>query len=86
MATKQTDKMPVEIICLKGAAEICAFVKEDHKSINELVKNEGLPAWKRSESGPWRALNIDLQRWMVHQRNKYMKDTQKYLSKMVVNT
>jgi hypothetical protein len=86
MATKQADRTPIDVECLKGAAEICDFIKEDHKIINDLVKNEGLPAWKRSESGPWRALNIDLQRWMLHQRNKYMKDTPKYLSKMVVNT
>ena len=76
----------IEIKCLKGAEEICAFVKEDHKFINDLVQKEGLPAWKREENGVWRALNIDLQNWMLFQRNKYLKDTPKYLSKNPVNT
>lgn len=77
--TKATMPIPNDVKCLKGAEEICDFIKEDRKSINDLVKNEGLPAWKRGENGVWRALNVDLQHWMVHQRNKYLKDTPKYI-------
>jgi len=69
----------IEVRCLKGADEICDFVKEDRRCINELVKNEGLPAWKRGENGGWRALDIDLYGWMIGQRNKYLKDTLKYV-------
>ena len=71
----------IEIKCLKGAEEIGKFVKEDPRNINDLVKKEGLPAWKRDENGTWRALNVDLQNWMLHQRTKYLKDTPKYTSK-----
>jgi hypothetical protein len=77
--TKNAKSQPIEIKCLRGADEICDFVKEDKKCINELVKNEGLPAWKRGESGIWRALNVDLQSWLIQQRNKYLKDTPKYM-------
>jgi len=73
------NKAPVKIECLKGAEEICGFVKEDPQKINCLVRDEGLPAWKRNSAGPWRALNVDLFNWMLHQRNKYLKDTPKYL-------
>jgi len=86
MAAKKTDRPPIEIETLKGAVEICAFIKEDPKKITYLVKNEGLPAWKRSISGQWRALNIDLYGWMIAQRKKYLKDTPKYLEKITVNT
>lgn len=71
---------PIKIECLKGAEEICSFIKEDPQCIVTLVKDEGLPAWKRNSRGPWRALNIDLYNWMVGQRNKYLKDTPKYLN------
>ena len=65
------DQIP-PVFCLKGAEEICAFVKEDPKRICKLVKEEGLPAWKRNESGTWRALNIDLTNWLLMQRQKYL--------------
>lgn len=70
---------PVKIECLKGAKEICAFIKEDPKDIANLVKNEQLPAWKRSKNSHWYALNVDLYQWLIGQRNKYLKDTPKYL-------
>lgn len=70
---------PVKIECLKGADEICAFVKEDPKNIANLVRDEQLPAWKRSQNGHWYALNVDLYQWLIGQRNKYLKDTPKYL-------
>lgn len=67
-----------KIQILRGADAICKFVEEDPKQILNLITNEGLPAWKRNEKGPWRALNIDLQEWVLFQRNKYLKDTPKY--------
>jgi len=70
---------PEKIECLRGAEEICDFVKEDHNQITYLVESENLPAWKRNEKGPWRALNVDLYNWMIFQRQKYIKDTPKYL-------
>ena len=73
------NQMPVKIECLRGAEEIGRFIKEDPCSVANLVKNEGLPAWKRSQNGTWRALNIDLFHWMIQQRKKYLKDTPKYL-------
>jgi hypothetical protein len=69
----------VKIKILKGAEEIAGFIKEDVNQIPHLVKDEGLPAWKRTYRGPWRALDIDLCRWLLSQRKKYLKDTPKYI-------
>jgi len=71
--------IPAKIECLKGAEQICSFVKEDHKQIVQLIEKEGLPAWKRPGERTWRALNVDLYHWMLYQRNKYLKDTPKYI-------
>jgi len=68
-------QIPVDIVCFKGAEQICGFVKEDPRQILHLIDAEGLPAWKREGKGPWRALNVDLMHWMAFQRNKYLKDT-----------
>jgi len=70
---------PTKIECLKGADEICEFIKEDPRLIIYLVEHENLPAWKRDGKGTWRALNVDLYSWMLFQRTKYIKDTPKYL-------
>ena len=61
-----------EIICLKNADDIADFIGENPKLINHLVEHEGLPAWKRNGRGPWRALNVDLWKWLIGQRNKYL--------------
>ncbi len=66
---------------LKTAEEICGFVKEDPKLINQLVSEEGLPAWKRKNNGCWMALDIDLFAWMISQRNRYLGDTLKWVEK-----
>ncbi len=36
-------------ICLKGAREICDAVGENSRNIIELVRDKGLPAWKRED-------------------------------------
>lgn len=56
--------------CLKGAKEICEAVGENPKNIHELVKDHGLPAWKRGRRGTWRALPDDLRRWIREQRDR----------------
>jgi hypothetical protein len=61
--------------CLKGAEEICKFIKEDVNCLGYLVECEELPAWKRNGKGPWRALDIDLMFWLVVQRKKYIGET-----------
>ena len=63
-----------QVVCFKGAEEIAEYIREDHKQINFLVENENLPGFKRNGKGPWRALNIDLDIWMVEQRKKYIKN------------
>lgn len=73
---------PTKIICFRGAVEICEYIKEDPQIIVQLVEHENLPAWKRNGKGPWRALNIDLDSWMVYQRSAYIKDTPKYLKQI----
>jgi len=66
---------------LKGAAAICKYVEEDVNQILHLIEHEDLPAWKRNEKGPWRAVNLDLNEWIIFQRKKYLKDTPKYIKK-----
>ena len=60
-----------KVVCFKNAEEIAGYIGESKNSITQLVLEENLPAWKRHGSGPWRALNIDLDRWLVEQRDKY---------------
>lgn len=68
---------PAPVEMLRGATEIAEFIKEDAKKIPELVKNEGLPAWKREGRGPWRALNFELQNWMIRQQRKYLPNAKR---------
>jgi len=60
-------------IYLSGSKEIAAYIKEDHRQIKRLVKNEQLPAFKRSGKGPWKALVDDLNAWIKTQRDAYLK-------------
>lgn len=62
-----------KVICFKSAEEIAGYIGESKNSITQLVLEENLPAWKRHGIGPWRALNIDLDRWLVEQRDKYCR-------------
>lgn len=61
-------------ICVKGARAICEAVGENPKQIVRLVKEHGLPAWRRAGSGSWRALPEDLKRWVVKQRNRHLPE------------
>ena len=56
--------------CLKGARDICEAVGENPKNINDLVRDHGLPAWKRGAKGTWRALPDDLRSWIRQQRDR----------------
>jgi len=49
-------------------------MNENRNIITQLVHDEGLPAWKRHGTGPWRALNIDIDKWLVDRRNKFYHD------------
>lgn len=60
------------VVCFRNACEIGEYIGEDPKRINQLVIEEGLPAWKRNGMGPWRALNLDLDNWLCQQRTKYL--------------
>lgn len=59
----------MDIICLKGAKAICQAVGENPKEIVRLVGEKELPAWKRENRGPWRALPEDLREWIRKQRD-----------------
>jgi len=60
------------VVCFKNAEEIGEYIGESRNSITQLVIDDGLPAWKRNGCGPWRALNVDLDQWLIGQRSKYM--------------
>ena len=68
------------VACFKGAEEICGYVREEPRDIAKLVIEEGLPAWRRGDNGTWRALNIDLDKWLQKQRSKYISTSKKGLS------
>lgn len=59
--------------CLCTAEEIAAFIKENSDGIKHLVENEGLPAWRRSDKGKWRAIDIELSAWLIEQSEKYQR-------------
>ncbi|BCS88893.1 helix-turn-helix domain-containing protein [Pseudodesulfovibrio sediminis] len=61
-------------ICLKGAQAICEAVGENPRKINELVRDNGLPAWKKRDKGSWLALPEDLHRWIREQRDRYISN------------
>ncbi len=42
-------------LCLCGSKAICAAVGENHREILRLVREAGLPAWKRGGRRPRRA-------------------------------
>lgn len=63
---------PGDVKILKNTTEIGKYIQEDKNSINDLVKSESLPAWKRNGKGPWRALTVDLDNWLIAQRNKFL--------------
>ena len=65
-----------KVTCFKGAQEIADYIREDRKFITTLVLDENLPAFRRAGKGPWRALNVDLDHWMIEQRAKYINDRQ----------
>jgi hypothetical protein len=57
-------------LCLCGSKAICAAVGENHREILRLVREAGLPAWKRGGRGLWRALPADLAAWLLTQRDR----------------
>jgi hypothetical protein len=56
--------------CLSGAEQIAAFIGENPDRIKHLVENEGLPAWRRTPLGMWRAIDSELSQWLVEQSEK----------------
>lgn len=64
-----------KIQCFRNAEEIGKYIGENPKYINQLVVDENLPAWRRNGCGPWRALDVDLDQWLVGQRSKYLRQS-----------
>lgn len=75
-APKQTVK------CLKGAEEIGEYIKVSGKEIPRLVKEEGLPAFRRDNKGPWRSSVPALDEWMEQQIAKHVAKTRKLLEEL----
>lgn len=62
-----------DILCLRGAKEICLAVGENYKDIGWLVENEGLPAFRRFDNGVWKARPAALRKWLAEQEKKYLQ-------------
>jgi hypothetical protein len=60
--------------CLNTAEEIGEFIKENPDRIKHLVENEGLPAWRRTPLGAWKAIDVELSQWLFEQSEKYRDD------------
>jgi len=58
---------------ISGADNICEIIGENKDNIGHLVAQEGLPAWKRSKKGPWKAHPDDLKKWAKEQAEKYRR-------------
>lgn len=63
--------------CLKGAEEIGEYIKESGKEIPRLVAEEGLPAFRRHNKGPWRSFAPALDAWMERQIEKHAPASRK---------
>ena len=63
--------------CFKNAEEIAEYIGENGRQIGRLVLEEDLPAWKRSGGGAWRAIDLDLDGWMLRQSRKYRPSARK---------
>ena len=61
-----------KVRCFRNSEEIGEYIGESSRIISKLVLDENLPAWKRKSSGPWRALDVDLDLWLIGQRKKYL--------------
>lgn len=59
-------------LCICGSKAICAAVGENPREILRLVRDSGLPAWKRGGRGLWRALPRDLEAWLLIQRDQHL--------------
>jgi hypothetical protein len=64
----------IETKCFRNSQEIAKYIGESHRNIASLVIEEQLPAWKRNGKGPWRAIDYDLDRWLIAQRHKYLSE------------
>ena len=62
----------VLMLIYKGAKEIGRAIGAGRNEVPRLVDQEGLPAWKESDAGPWKALPEDLRAWLVQRRKKYL--------------
>ncbi len=68
--------------CLKGAEEIGEYIKVSGKVIPRLVEEEGLPAFRRNNKGPWRSYVPALDVWMEQQIAKHVARTRKLLEEL----
>jgi hypothetical protein len=60
------------IVTGKAIAEVLG---ESEKSIPNLVKNEGLPAYRRNGTGPYRTMRMALLRWGYEQIKRHLNHT-----------
>lgn len=52
---------------IKGRAAIAEAVGENYRDIPALVRDKGLPAYKTDGTKEWRAVDVDLEIWMLEQ-------------------
>lgn len=64
-------KPPIVARVLNTADEIAKFIGENPDRIKHLVENEGLPAWRRTPFGAWKAVDVELSEWVLRQSIKY---------------
>lgn len=55
---------------ITGAKAICEAVGQNYKEIARLVREEGLPAFRRGGRGQWLALPSDLAAWIRLERDR----------------
>lgn len=59
-------------ITLRGKEAIAAAIGVRVQDVGRLVREEGLPAYREDNKGPWRATVVHLQQWAAERAEKHL--------------
>ncbi len=62
---------------IKTRKAIARYVGEYEEEIPTLVKDKGLPAWRTRPNGIWKALQTDLDAWLMQRARECLGEVDK---------